>query len=152
MGLIDKEPELLVDKLKEDMFYDLCSSSGWSREEIDEMGVKPEELELDEWEMSEFTDYVCKWLSKVTSYYVEYHDKDDKPPYFSFHNAVYRILANFAAVTEKAEEAREALNQQFEVPASEIEKTLDWAVNEVIRIAKDVPEMKLPEEKMAVFR
>lgn len=145
------KPALDLDKVRTDMFYDICSSSGWTREEIDEMEVRPEELDLDEWTLDEFTKWVSKWLSKLTGYYVEYKESE-VGDYFSFHNAIAKMLGNMVAINEKAKSTLEELENNTHVaPLDGIEKTIEWAADFICETVPEVPEMKVPDKKMLVM-
>lgn len=158
MGLAEKakdavknliEPVLDVDKIVEDMFFDVCSSSGWTREEIKEMEILPEELDLDEWTMEEFSAWVAKWLSKTTGYYVEYVEDEKIGDYYSFQNAISQVLAGMTAINEKAKEMKDTVdNNTHVVPVKDMEKNIGWATHFVCRTIPEVPKMIVPEGMM----
>ena len=132
-------------RIREDMFYDILSSSGFNREEVDEMYLLPEELDLDEWTMDEFILFMARWFSKTTRYYVEYKEEDEQ---FEFHNPVATMLSNLVAVTEKAKELKDQVSQEiFKLPLSRdtINKDLNWATRYVLDNLEKIPPIKLPD-------
>ncbi len=137
--------EEVIAKIREDMFYDMLSSSGFSREEVDEMYLLPEELSLEEWTMDEFIQFMAKWFSKTTRYYVEYNKEGEQ---FEFSNPIATMLGNLVAVTEKAKELKDSIAQEtFKLPLSRdtIDKDLNWATRYVLDNLENIPPIKLPD-------
>lgn len=139
------------DKLVEEIFYQICDECGWSREEVDSMGLTPDRLELDTWwTAKDLKQSLKKCIENHTGYYVEIVDRDDGT-YFELHNAVWKQLGHYRALTKEAEDLRDGFKQLHVYGIPPLKFTVEWLAEEAFRIISQTPDMKMPDKPIVVM-
>jgi len=134
-------------KVREDMFYDILSDSGYSRREVDSMGLKPWNIDIEEWSQEELIGFIRKWLSKITQYYTEEHYNDDGSITIEFCNAIKTMLLGYVAVSVRAKRLKDEVEDdvhKVDLPMP-LGHSLEWAIDTTLSIAEQLPKMKVPE-------
>ena len=142
--LVDKEID--EDVAREDIFYGVCSDSGYSRKEVDEMELEPYELDLEEWTQEEMLHFIAKWLGKLTHYYVEMDTQEDGNITMEFHNAIKKMMLGYIAVSEKAKKVEGEVDQSFSIVMPQpLGSSFEWIADTVLTMASQTPKMVVPE-------
>lgn len=84
-----------------DSFYDIMSDAGWNRQEVDEMELKPEDIDMSDWYEEDIHDFIKKEVENWTGYHVEYKYIEKTCKYrYEFHNQVKELVDSFNVSTE----------------------------------------------------
>lgn len=150
------------------MLYDICSDSGWSRSEVDEMRLKPEELNLEAyWSSQQVLDYLKKFIENKTGYIVDIK-KENNSTMFEFHHAMWKQMGYYKVLVKQNEkELRErgaemgldydkevaslnkhsdAMEAQTRVCAiPQIEIAFDWLLDQAYAMIKELEPMYAKE-------